>query len=135
VDPSPSIQLALSHPYVRVGLTHILEEAGHKAVPIGLSELDVDEPPPDLTIVGGGLQPREGLTWAADLREAHRHHPVLVLLPPDQRSLGEQAIQDGINGYFFLDQNGSDVIEACRTVLDGQIYRPPMARDDRDGAS
>jgi len=77
---------------------------------------------PDLVLADITLPGRNGLELIRDLRALRPSLPVLVLSMHDASLFAERVLRAGGRGYVSKQQSGSQLIQAIRHVLSGQIY-------------
>jgi len=77
---------------------------------------------PDLVLADITLPGRNGLELIRDLRALRPTLPVLVLSMHDPSLFAERVLRAGGCGYVSKQQSGSQLINAIRQVLSGQIY-------------
>jgi DNA-binding NarL/FixJ family response regulator len=77
---------------------------------------------PDLVLADINLPGRNGLELIRDLRSLQPRLPVLVLSMHEESIFAERVLRAGGRGYVSKHQGGSELIEAIRCVLRGQIY-------------
>jgi DNA-binding NarL/FixJ family response regulator len=77
---------------------------------------------PDLVLADINLPGRNGLELIRDLRALRPALPVLVLSMHDASLFAERVLRAGGRGYVSKQQSGSQLIQAIRQVLGGQIY-------------
>jgi len=80
---------------------------------------------PDLIVLDLSLPGRSGLEFLKDLVSAHPGLPTLVLSMHNETLYAERAIRAGARGYLMKSAGGKAVMEAIRTILQGQIYVSP----------
>ena len=82
----------------------------------------VEQFSPDLVLADITLPGRNGLELIRDLRALRASLPVLVLSMHDASLFAERVLRAGGRGYVSKHQSGSQLINAIRQVLSGQIY-------------
>ena len=91
----------------------------------GLSQLietQMDNTKPDLAIVDLNLGQEDGLELIKDIIVIHPQTKILVLSMHDERFYAERAIKAGAKGYIMKEEAESQVINAIKTVNNGEIY-------------
>lgn len=119
--------LVEDHPVTREGFAQLLNyqpdlevcgqaDAAAKAINC------IDLLKPDLAIVDISLADSSGLELIKDLRCRHPAVPVLVLSTHDEGLYAQRALRAGARGYVMKQAPTSEVMNAIRTVLMGELY-------------
>ena len=82
----------------------------------------IQELRPDIAIVDITLKGSSGLELIKNLKLQELNIPVLVLSMHDELIYGERALRAGAKGYITKYAASSQVKQAIRKVLDGEIY-------------
>jgi len=82
----------------------------------------MQEQRPDIAIVDITLRGSSGLELIKKLKAQESNIPVLVLSMHDELIYGERALRAGARGYITKYAASSEVKQAIRKVLDGEIY-------------
>jgi len=82
----------------------------------------IEQTLPDAAIVDIKLDGSSGLDLIKDLKARRNQLPVLVLSMHAERLYAERALRAGAKGYISKQETPSEVVEAIRQVMDGQIY-------------
>jgi len=82
----------------------------------------IEQTLPDAAIVDIKLDGSSGLELIKDLKARHNQLPVLILSMHAERLYAERALRAGAKGYISKQETPSEVVEAIRQVMDGQIY-------------
>jgi DNA-binding NarL/FixJ family response regulator len=77
---------------------------------------------PDLVILDLTLKRSHGLDFLKDVRILYPGLAVLVVSMHDESLYAERVLHAGARGYITKQQATRHVLEAIRTVLDGEIY-------------
>jgi DNA-binding NarL/FixJ family response regulator len=77
---------------------------------------------PDLVIVDVSLGSGSGLDLVKEIRRSDRRVLVLMLSMHDETLFAERALRAGANGYIMKMEAPTELIQAVRTVLSGQVY-------------
>ena len=80
---------------------------------------------PELLVLDITLKDRNGLEL---IKVARRHHPgikVLVLSMHDESTYAERALREGAQGYVMKENADAVIVEALRTILQGEIFVSP----------
>jgi len=115
------------HPLVRKGLEQIINTQEDLAVcgEAGtlLEALEaVETLRPDLAIVDLSLGDSSGIDLIGALQERRRGVQVLVLSMHDEAFYAERALRAGARGYIMKGGSLSEVVEAVRKVMKGEVY-------------
>ena len=119
------------HPLARAGLAEVLERepdleicaeaedrfGALEAIPTGR---------PELAIVDLALKKSHGLELIKDIRARHPEVRVLVVSMHDDLIHAERALRAGAAGYISKEQAISQIVQAVRHVLDGEVYLCPQ---------
>ena len=82
----------------------------------------LDKETPDLAIVDLNLGQEDGLELIKDILIIHPHTKILVLSMHDERFYAERALKAGAKGYIMKAEAETQVINAIKTVTNGEIY-------------
>lgn len=124
------VLLVDDHPITRQGLAAMIGMESGLAV-CGEAEntaeamTAVQRLKPDLILLDLSLPGRSGLEFLKDLAAAHPGIPALVLSMHNEALYAERALRAGARGYLMKSAGGKAVMEAIRTILQGQIYVSP----------
>ena len=77
---------------------------------------------PDLAIVDLNLGQEDGLELIKDIVIIHPKTKILVLSMHDERFYAECALKAGAKGYIMKEEAETQVIDAIKTVVKGEIY-------------
>ena len=77
---------------------------------------------PDLAIVDLNLGQEDGLELIKDIVIIHPKTKILVLSMHDERFYAERALKAGAKGYIMKEEAETQVIDAIKTVVKGEIY-------------
>ncbi len=123
-----TIMLVDDHALVRQGLKRVLEKEEGMSVCGEASTADeaiklLSKSPPDIIIVDISL---EGDTDGIDLVKAIRGRfgniKILILSMYDEAAYVERAVRAGVNGYVTKRDPLDIVINAIKTILNGELY-------------
>lgn len=85
---------------------------------------------PDLVIVDISLKSGNGLDLVKRIKARNADIRCLVLSMYDSRLFAERALRAGASGYLNKQQPSTDVLQAVRTVMNGDVYlSEPMTRE------
>ncbi|MCY2928899.1 MAG: response regulator transcription factor [Planctomycetota bacterium] len=125
--PKKRVFLADDHRLVREGLAALLDRTGQFEV-VGQcgNGLDVVDQAaklgPDVVVLDVELPGLNGIDVCHGLKRKLPDTVVLVLSMHDDESFVIRALQNGARGYLLKDSAGSDLAEAIRTVMAGQMF-------------
>ena len=77
---------------------------------------------PDLILCDLTLPGKSGLEFIKDLRVHHPLIPVLVLSMHEESIYAERVLRAGANGYVMKSEGGDKLLQAIRSVLQGQVF-------------
>jgi two-component system response regulator NreC len=128
------ILLADDHGILRAGLRNLLnaepdfEVVGEAADGIQALEM-VEQTQPDLILVDINMPNMGGIEMLQQLRVRQNTSKVLMLTVHEDDSLLKKAIRAGASGYLVKRAAESELINAIRTVMQGDMYvHPSMTR-------
>lgn len=115
------------HPLFSRGLAQLIEtQKEYKVVAMAQNRneaLDaIQKNLPNLAIVDLNLGQEDGLDLIKDILIYSPKTTVLVLSMHDERYYAERALKAGAKGYIMKAEAETQVINAIRTVMDGNIY-------------
>jgi DNA-binding NarL/FixJ family response regulator len=84
---------------------------------------------PDLVIVDISLKDSDGIDLVKDIIARYEDLPVLVLSMYDESLYAERALQAGARGYVMKQEAITQVVEALRKVLKGEIYASDSVKE------
>ena len=122
-----------AQPIVRHGLHQLIDgetdlitcgesNDGHKAIDTILAAR------PDIVLADVTFRKADGLELIKHLRAFKPGLPVLVFAAPDDFLFAERALRAGAKGYLRKQADLTDVVQAIRCVLSGQIYLAAKVR-------
>lgn len=127
-----SVLLADDHAIVRAGVKYLIdcqpdmkvvyeaengEEVVHKAL----------ENQPDVVIMDLNMPKKSGLLATKQIHEANSDIKIIVLTMHESKEYLFHALQAGASSYLLKSYNEDDLIDAIRTVHDGDAYLYPKA--------
>lgn len=77
---------------------------------------------PDVALVDISLKETSGLDLVTELKRTSAGLPVVMLTMHDEAVYAERSLQVGAQGYVMKQEPPERVIEAVRTVMNGEIY-------------
>ena len=115
------------HPIFSRGLSQLIEtQRDYKVIGMAKNRNEaltlLDNTTPDLAIVDLNLGQEDGLELIKDIIVIHPQTKILVLSMHDERFYAERAIKAGAKGYIMKEEAESQVINAIKTVNNGEIY-------------
>ena len=91
---------------------------------------------PDVILMDLEMPRMGGLEAIAEIRRDYPETRILVLTSFDELDRAKEAIQAGAMGFLLKDSSTEDLVQAVRTVYQGQVLLPPdMAAQLIGGAS
>jgi DNA-binding NarL/FixJ family response regulator len=127
------ILLVDDHPVVRQGLAAVINEQAdlHVCAQAGTCEDAMEalrEHGPDVALVDLRLEEGSGLNLIGSMLGAAPELMTLVFSMHDDKQFAERAIRAGARGYVMKQEPTEILLEAIRSVRDGDIYlRPELA--------
>ena len=129
-----TVLLADDHPLVQDGIRTRFEDIQDIQV-IGIAndgkELleKADELKPDVIIADISMPYINGLEATRLLSETHPEIKVLILTMHDNREYMQNAIDSGAKGYILKDQPANEMIDAVRSIYNGEQHFCSSATD------
>lgn len=122
-----SVIIVDDHPLFSRGLTQLIEtQKDYKVIGMAKDRNEalslLDKETPDLAIVDLNLGQEDGLELIKDILIIHPHTKILVLSMHDERFYAERALKAGAKGYIMKAEAETQVINAIKTVTNGEIY-------------
>ena len=122
-----SICIVEDHPIVREGYVALINREADMEIcgeaGTGLEALERLPPlKPDLAIIDLSIPEMNGIDLIKQLRAQGEEFPILVMSAHNEALYAERVLRAGAQGYMMKDEASATVIEAIRTVLDGQIF-------------
>ncbi len=138
-EPTQTITVLLAddHPLVQDGIRTRFEEVDDMSV-IGVANdgkelLEKAEAlQPDIIIADISMPHINGLEATRLLSASHPHIKVLILTMHNNREYMQNAIDSGAKGYILKDQPAHEMIEAVRTLYQGELHFCSSAVDKLD---
>ena len=124
------ILLVDDHPIIRVGYRSLLEseedleicaEAGNCAEAIAA----VEAQKPDVIVLDLILRNEDGLTLLKDLLARFPDLQVLIVSMQKEEVYAERALRAGAGGYLMKEEAPELLIQAVRTIIEGNIFLTP----------
>lgn len=115
------------HPLIREGMSRVIDLENDlqicEAMDGTRGAVDaVERSNCDLLLLDLSLGDGSGLELIKDLRAAQVSCPILVLSMHDEMLYAERVLRAGANGYLMKEAATDHVVQAIRTLLDGEIY-------------
>lgn len=82
----------------------------------------IAEKNPDVAIVDISLKGSSGLELIKDIKARGARVDVLVLSMHEEELYAERALRAGAKGYITKNEASSEIIEAIRSVMNGEVY-------------
>jgi DNA-binding NarL/FixJ family response regulator len=122
-----SVFIVDDHPITRYGLTQLLNrepdlQVCGDAATASQALAAIKAARPDLVLADITMPGKSGLEFIKDLRVQHPGVPVLVMSMHDENIYAERVLRAGGRGYIMKSEGGEKLLEAIRTVLQGQVY-------------
>jgi DNA-binding NarL/FixJ family response regulator len=124
-----TVVIVEDHPMFRERLGHLITKAGMTVVGHadnirnGLEVIRTTHP--SVAVVDISLKGSNGLELLKDLRAHELTVPVLILSMHDETLYAERAFRAGARGYITKDEASTQIMQAIRQVLEGEIYLKP----------
>jgi DNA-binding NarL/FixJ family response regulator len=122
-----SILIVDDHPIVRQGLENLLSQ--EKSMEVCAQAEDaykamkaIRELKPDIIVVDISLQDKSGLELIKDIHVQYPDMPILALSMHDENLYAERVLRAGAKGYVMKQQAAEKVIDAIKSIMNGQIY-------------
>jgi len=121
--------LAEDHVVVREGLIQLLLREGFEVVAEVSTGRDAVESArklsPDVAVLDVSMPLLNGIDAARAIRVVSPHTKSVILTIHTEEQYVLSALRAGIEGYVVKMQAGSDLVDAIRTVLRGDLYLSP----------
>ncbi len=120
------VYLVDDHPLFREGLGAAIQQipdtvvCGEASSAIRALE-EIPQLLPDLVLLDITLNGKSGLELLQDLRAILPDLPILVVSMHDEQVYAERVIRLGARGYVMKDDSPEHLLEAVRTVLQGEV--------------
>ena len=115
------------HPLLREGVVRLINDqpdlmvCGEAEDPPGALAI-TETVKPDLAVVDISLKDQNGLELIKDFKVRFPHLLILALSVHDESIYAERALRAGARGYVMKREASEKVLEAIRSVLDGNVY-------------
>jgi two-component system response regulator EvgA len=127
------------HPAVRMTVRLLLQEEGYSVIGEADNGVDalqqIQTLQPALIILDIGLPKIDGLTLISRLKSKHLSVKIIVLTGQESNHIAQRCMQAGAHGFVNKKNDLCDLVNAARTVKEGQRYFPnskmPLPRHDR----
>jgi len=83
---------------------------------------EIEETDPDVAVVDISLSDAHGLDLVQNIRAQHSDVQVVVYSMYDEKIYAERALQAGASGYVMKEKSIDSLIEAIRTVNEGDVF-------------
>ena len=122
-----SVIIIDDHPLFSRGLAQLIEtQKDFKVVGMAKDRIEaldlMNTTTADLVILDLNLGQEDGLELIKDILSFNSHIKILVLSMHDERFYAERALKAGAQGYIMKAEAASQVINAIKTVRNGEIY-------------
>jgi len=127
------IYIVEDHPITREGFAQLLNyqadlQVCGQADTAAKARVGIATSKPDLVIVYIALGNTNGVDLIKDMKAVHPSLPALVLSTYDESLYAERALRAGARGYVMKHAPTSEVMEAIRRVLRGELHLSEAAR-------
>jgi DNA-binding NarL/FixJ family response regulator len=121
------VLLVDDHPIVRVGFAALLAQLGcqltiHEAENADQAIVLCTEQSPRVALVDLSLHGELSLDLIKRIRFVRPETVILVVSMHDERIYAERALRAGARGYVMKHNAAKSIVQAVRTILDGQIW-------------
>lgn len=115
------------HPLVRQGLAQFINQEKDMQVYAeasdGYEALEtIAKDPPDLVIADIEMRGLNGMELVRNMKAQHPDIPVLMLSMHDEGLYAERALRAGARGYLMKEEDPEVVVNAIRTIIEGEVY-------------
>ena len=122
-----SVIIIDDHPLFSRGLAQLIEtQKDFKVVGMAKDRIEaldlINKTTTDLVILDLNLGQEDGLELIKDILSYNSHIKILVLSMHDERFYAERALKAGAKGYIMKEEAETQVIDAIKTVVKGEIY-------------
>lgn len=122
-----TVYVVEDHPIFLEGLRGILDREVEFnvvgcAADAATARNEIVDKEPDLIILDLGLPDGSGLDLIEYAKSVRPQQPILVLSGLDKLLYASRALRIGARGYLSKEMTASNVIDAARTVLRGDVY-------------
>jgi DNA-binding NarL/FixJ family response regulator len=119
------------HPIIRQGLMRLIAQEPDLQVFEGADNVadafqQVQEIHPDIVLVDISLKDSHGIELITQIKEFDERIKMLVWSMFDEKIYAERTIRAGAMGYICKKEPISNVIEAIRNVIQGNMYLSPL---------
>jgi len=129
IDDHPMIREHLGHLLVRQLKLNVCGEAANTRDGLEL----IERTGPDLAIIDVKLPGPCGLELVKDIVTRKLKTRTLVLSMHDEELYAERAFKAGANGYITKENVSSEIVEAIRQVMNGNLYYSSGVREKLHG--
>lgn len=125
-----AIYVVDDHPVVRRGFRSLVDRQSDMEICGEASSANeaLEEMPnagADLVLVDVAMEGMSGIELIKHLRQREIDVPILVVSMHDEALYADRALQAGARGFVMKDESDEVMLEAMRTVLDGQVFLSP----------
>ena len=82
----------------------------------------IEKDPPDLVIADIEMKGLNGMELVRNMKSQHPDIPVLMLSMHDEGLYAERALRAGARGYLMKEEDPEVVVNAIRTIIEGEVY-------------
>jgi DNA-binding NarL/FixJ family response regulator len=122
-----NVFLVDDHPIVRQGLYQLINQEPDLNVCGDADNIkkavdDISKLNPDIAIIDLSLGDESGFSLIKEIRKVCEDMPILVLSIHEESHYAERTINMGAQGYIMKNTASESIIEAIKTVMQGDIY-------------
>lgn len=132
----PDVLIADDHPLFRDALQRAVlsampEASVHSADSVhSLLALVEQYPEADLLLLDLHMPGARGYSALAHIRGQFPGLPTIVVSGHEEAQVARRALAHGASAYIPKSSSGEDIVQAIRTVLDGDVWLPPALLSD-----
>lgn len=121
------IFLVDDHPILREGLAKLINQQDDMVVcgegsDVTNSKIEIRNTRPDVTVVDISLGKSSGLRLIEELKHDYPEIKIMTFSMHDESTYAERCLKAGAMGYLMKQEPPESVIEAIRSILQGNIY-------------
>lgn len=121
------VLLVDDHPIVRHGMAMLIDEEADLMVCGECSSAaetlkQIDRCKPEVAVVDVSLKGASGIDLTKSIKEQFPALPVLILSMHEETLYAERALRAGARGFVMKQESAETVLNAIRTVLNGDVY-------------
>ena len=119
------------HPIVAYGISQLLEDEGEIEICGSATDANsaltlIDKHDPDMAVIDISLKGSvNGIDLTKALKNRYPHLKILILSMHESEFYAERALRAGARGYLMKSEMTSNLIEAIKKILSGELYLNP----------